>query len=120
MVCEAFHGLRPEGMEVRHLDGNSQNDAASNLAWGTRSENIRDAVRHGTHNMTRKTHCKHGHEFTPENTQSRPNGGGRRCMTCRRADTQTYIARRRVRRAQAKAEGLGLRWGAEMFGGRSS
>lgn len=34
--------------EVRHLDGNKSNNLASNLAWGTRSENARDRTRHGT------------------------------------------------------------------------
>lgn len=33
--------------EVRHLDGNKLNPAASNLAWGTRKENAEDRERHG-------------------------------------------------------------------------
>lgn len=36
----------------------------------------------------RKTHCKHGHEFTPENTVRYPKQGGkylsRECLACRR------------------------------------
>lgn len=40
----------------------------------------------------RKTHCKNGHEFTPENTIVRPSG--RRCRTCDRA----WRARRRSER----------------------
>lgn len=32
----------------------------------------------------RLTHCKHGHEFTPENTYIRIDGGGRQCKTCHR------------------------------------
>lgn len=31
-----------------------------------------------------KTHCIHGHEFTPENTRRKPNGH-RICVTCSRA-----------------------------------
>lgn len=35
-----------------------------------------------------KTHCKRGHEFTPENTNMKPLRGGRsvarECITCRR------------------------------------
>lgn len=30
---------------------------------------------------SKKTHCKHGHEFTPENTRVRPDGT-RSCITC--------------------------------------
>lgn len=48
LVCEAFHGPRPTGCEVRHLDGDKHNNAASNLAWGTSQENQDDKKRHGT------------------------------------------------------------------------
>lgn len=47
-VCEAFHGPCPVGMECRHLDGDRENNAPSNLAWGTRAENHRDKAAHGT------------------------------------------------------------------------
>ena len=33
--------------EVRHLDGNKENNHATNLAWGTRKENAQDRERHG-------------------------------------------------------------------------
>lgn len=49
LVARAFCGLRPEGMEVRHLDGDRLNNHASNLAWGTRHENSLDSLRHKTH-----------------------------------------------------------------------
>lgn len=29
------------------------------------------------------THCKRGHEFTPENTYWQPGDGRRRCVTCK-------------------------------------
>lgn len=48
LVCEAFHGHRPEGMVVRHLDGSRDNDAAMNLCWSTQAENIADKREHGT------------------------------------------------------------------------
>ena len=50
----AFFGPRPEGMEVRHLDGNPGNNVIENLKYGTRSENIADAKRHGTFPMYEK------------------------------------------------------------------
>lgn len=67
---------------VRHLDGNPLNNVPSNLAWGTVSDNMFDAVRHGDHANARKTHCKYGHEFTPENTYIEAYGS-RRCRACR-------------------------------------
>lgn len=86
LVAQAFLGDRPSpGHEVRHLDGDPLNNSVDNLAWGTRAENMRDAVRHGTHHQSSKTCCKRGHEFTPENTQIINSQGHRRCRTCTRA-----------------------------------
>lgn len=48
--------------------------------------------RAGRHNAI-KTHCKNGHEFTPENTYD--NHGGRGCVACRRESHQK--AMRRIR-----------------------
>ena len=52
LVCEAFHGERPDGKEVRHIDGNPLNNKPTNLAWGTRSENAKDRQLHGTEKAT--------------------------------------------------------------------
>ena len=38
------------------------------------------------HYNTKKTRCKHGHEFTKENTYTTPNGR-RNCRTCRSGTT---------------------------------
>ena len=48
LVCTAFHGPRPRGKEVRHLDGSRCNDAADNLTWATHKENCADKRLHGT------------------------------------------------------------------------
>lgn len=42
---------------VRHLDGNSLNNSASNLAWGTYLDNENDKLLHGTH-QSRITNVK--------------------------------------------------------------
>lgn len=47
LVCAAFHGPRPAGLIVRHLDGAKANVCESNLAWGTRSQNNLDIKWHG-------------------------------------------------------------------------
>lgn len=50
LIAETFVGPRPfTGAEVRHLDGNQLNNDPSNLAWGSRADNVQDAIRHGTH-----------------------------------------------------------------------
>lgn len=81
IVCEAFHGKRPEGCVVLHGDGNKLNNEESNLRWGTSSENRFDSVNHGTHPFAGKTHCPVGHEYTEENT--RVYRGSRSCRTCK-------------------------------------
>jgi NUMOD4 motif/HNH endonuclease len=48
LVCSAFHGPCPEGLECAHLDGISQNDKADNLAWVSHSENCAHQKIHGT------------------------------------------------------------------------
>ena len=49
LVIEHFGLPQPsEKHECRHLDGNRENCHIDNLAWGTRKENIADAIRHGT------------------------------------------------------------------------
>jgi hypothetical protein len=59
LVCEAFHGHCPDGLECAHLDGNHTNNRAENLAWVTRSENTRHSIAHGT--FYRSRHAGEGH-----------------------------------------------------------
>lgn len=48
LVILAHVGPPPsEALQIRHLDGNPHNNHASNLAWGTVSENAQDRVAHG-------------------------------------------------------------------------
>lgn len=48
LVYEAWHGPRPSGAVVRHLDGVNTNDHRDNLAWGTPKQNSMDSQKHGT------------------------------------------------------------------------
>lgn len=48
LVLEAFVGERPHGCEALHCDGDRLNNNLKNLRWGTRQENVSDAIRHGT------------------------------------------------------------------------
>jgi hypothetical protein len=53
LVMEAFVGPRPPGMVVRHWDDNKDNNALSNLLYGTQADNIHDAIRNGRHPAAR-------------------------------------------------------------------
>lgn len=48
LVAMAFYGPLPEGMQTRHLNGNSKDNRITNLKYGTPSENAADKVLHGT------------------------------------------------------------------------
>ncbi len=100
MVALAFIGP-PTGEVVRHLDGNPRNNNVENLAYGTQSENIFDAVRHGTHPWSSRTHCKYGHEYTPENTRYTKNERARVCITCARRTGREW-----KRKENAKKRGI--------------
>lgn len=106
LVSLVFHGPRPEGLQIRHLDGNQLNNAASNLTYGTAEENYWDKKLHnGTLLIVpasaapikrRKTHCKYGHEFTEANTYWSHEGKST-CKPCRSRHQAQSRARRRVR-----------------------
>ena len=86
LVAEVYMGACPPGMEVRHLDGNPANNNVSNLAYGTRSENVLDSVAHGTYRSANaaKTECPRGHAYDEANTYVDPSGS-RRCRSCKRS-----------------------------------
>ncbi len=48
LIAETFLGPCLKGLEVRHKDGTRTNSRLDNLCYGTRSENVQDAIRHGT------------------------------------------------------------------------
>lgn len=48
LVAMAFYGPLPEGMQTRHLNGNSRDNRINNLRYGTALENAQDKVLHGT------------------------------------------------------------------------
>lgn len=47
IVAAAFHGPKPPGLVVRHLDDVKANNRATNLCYGTHAENYADTVRNG-------------------------------------------------------------------------
>lgn len=91
LIC--FVGPPPIVADACHNDGDPSNNHITNLRWDSRSGNVRDMVKHGSHNNARKTHCKWGHEFSPENTQLRKDGKGRSCVKCARRRMDAFKSR---------------------------
>jgi hypothetical protein len=86
VAYELWVGPIPDGFELDHVRawGCVRTDCVnpSHLEPVTPAENLRRSNAWSAVNA-RKTHCIHGHEFTPENTYLFPSGG-RGCRTCRR------------------------------------
>lgn len=67
LVAEAFIGPRPHGQEILHRDGRRDNPTLRNLRYGTKSENCRDRISHGTN----------GKKLTPEHVKEIRSSRGR-------------------------------------------
>ena len=95
LVLEAFVGPCPPDFVCCHWDDDPLNNRLDNLRWDTRSANGLDQVRNGRHANARKSHCRQGHEFSPDSTKISAKGA-RQCRACSRAHTDKYRAARPI------------------------
>ena len=95
LAYELVNGPVPEGLQLDHLCRNRICGNPTHLEPVTMRENLMRGETLAAQ-LSSQTACKHGHEFTPENTYRRRDGS-RNCKTCVRAASLRYHHRRAAR-----------------------
>lgn len=78
------NGIIPAGLSLDHLCRNRSCINPAHLEPVTHAENIRRSPYPTSQTNKLKTHCQHGHEFTPDNTAMYGRPPARACRTCMR------------------------------------
>jgi hypothetical protein len=82
VVYELYRGKIADGLVLDHLCRNPACVNPDHLEQVTQLVNIRRGDFKTNHFNRLKTHCTHGHEFTPENTYIDGVRSWRNCRTC--------------------------------------
>ena len=83
LIWHLLQGPIPTGLDVlHHCDTPACVNITRCLFLGTDKDNHQDKAAKGRHWQQQKTHCPHGHPYTPENTYIPPSGG-RHCCICK-------------------------------------
>lgn len=99
-----FVGPIPAGLEIDHTCNVRNCVNPAHLEPITHQENVKRGVVRGSYKNhiligqynAAKTHCRNGHEYTPENTVLDAHNGARRCRICEKAKAARYYAKKRA------------------------
>lgn len=99
VAWERLFGPVPEGLELDHLCMNPSCVEPSHLEPVTHQENMRRAGAAGVMGPRLRSHCPHGHEYTPENIYTTVDKRGYAHHHCRECSRIRVRARRAARKA---------------------
>lgn len=86
MVYEAFNGPIPDGLLVRHVNDNSEDNRPENLLVGTHQDNRDDMMRNSGHYKQKILECPRSHPLVEGNlVKGQLRRGFRSCLACDRA-----------------------------------
>lgn len=108
VIYEELRGPIPAGLMLDHLCASTNGLRSCVNPWHMEPVSLKENIRRGTSPSAKnaaKTHCKRGHEFTPESTYV-VLGKWRRCKLCRKSDA--WSVRRRETRAQRRQARAGI------------
>jgi hypothetical protein len=97
---QALVGTVPDGLELDHLCRNTLCVNPAHLEPVSHQVNILRGTGCSARNA-RRTHCPQGHEYTPENTYSRPGKTERQCRVCMAVRSKAQSLKRRLSRAKS-------------------
>lgn len=103
VAYEMMVGPVPDALTLDHVCRNRACVNPSHLEPVPLVENLARAPTNPTTINAMKTHCIHGHEFTPENTEYRRRRGGRIYRRCRECGRRS--SRDRGRRLRSLSDG---------------
>jgi hypothetical protein len=93
LTYELAKGPVPKGFELHHRCKNKRCRNLDHLQVVTRGEHLRLEP---SRRIGDVTHCRRGHEFTPENTSRNKRTGRRNCRACHAAWQRAYKQRKLI------------------------